>query len=205
MIWEQTRQRAFPPKLASVPGGVSGFLWSRVIILVSVFWVIIVEMGDEDTGGNNGNGGGGGGAGGAIKAISQGSVHRICSGQVILDPSSALKELVENSVDAGCSKIEVKLKEYGLECECSPPPFSSHGPPALASEEKGWGQREAVAACSRAAACRPVQKRIGCGGSCGVARVRCHAQRVSHGQRHIPGPEPRLHPTTCETPSPSSC
>ena len=55
--------------------------------------------------------------GGAIKAISGSSVHRICSGQVILDPSSALKELVENSVDACCTKIEVKLKEYGLECE----------------------------------------------------------------------------------------
>ena len=60
---------------------------------------------------------GGMGSGGAIKAISGASVHRICSGQVILDPSSALKELVENSVDSGCTKIEVKLKEYGLECE----------------------------------------------------------------------------------------
>ena len=53
--------------------------------------------------------------GGVIKAISRSSVHRICSGQVILDPSSALKELVENSVDAGCTKLDVRLKEYGLE------------------------------------------------------------------------------------------
>jgi phosphoglycerate-specific signal transduction histidine kinase len=36
--------------------------------------------------------------------------------QVILDPSSALKELVENSVDAGATKIEVRLREFGLEC-----------------------------------------------------------------------------------------
>jgi DNA mismatch repair protein PMS2 len=50
-----------------------------------------------------------------IKAIDATSVHRICSGQVILDPSSALKELVENSIDAGASRVEVRLKEFGLE------------------------------------------------------------------------------------------
>ena len=50
-------------------------------------------------------------AGRNIKAIDQTSVHKICSGQVILDPSSALKELVENALDAGGSKIEVRLKE----------------------------------------------------------------------------------------------
>lgn len=50
-----------------------------------------------------------------IKPISKADVHRICSGQVILDLSSAVKELVENSLDAGASSIEVKLKEYGGE------------------------------------------------------------------------------------------
>ena len=50
-----------------------------------------------------------------IKAIDASSVHRICSGQVILDPSSALKEVVENAVDAGATKVDVKLKDYGLE------------------------------------------------------------------------------------------
>ena len=50
-----------------------------------------------------------------IKAIDATSVHKICSGQVILDPSSALKELVENALDAGASKIEVRLKECGLD------------------------------------------------------------------------------------------
>ena len=54
-------------------------------------------------------------AGRNIKAIDQTSVHKICSGQVILDPSSALKELVENALDAGGSKIEVRLKECGLD------------------------------------------------------------------------------------------
>ncbi|OVA02657.1 DNA mismatch repair protein [Macleaya cordata] len=50
-----------------------------------------------------------------IKPINKGVVHRICSGQVILDLSSAVKELVENSLDAGASSIEIALKDYGEE------------------------------------------------------------------------------------------
>ncbi|KAH9622924.1 hypothetical protein KSS87_013132 [Heliosperma pusillum] len=48
-----------------------------------------------------------------IKPINKGVVHRICAGQVILDLSSAVKELVENSLDAGATSIEIALKEYG--------------------------------------------------------------------------------------------
>lgn len=50
-----------------------------------------------------------------IKPINKSVVHRICAGQVILDLSSAVKELVENSLDAGASSIEIALKEYGEE------------------------------------------------------------------------------------------
>lgn len=50
-----------------------------------------------------------------IKPINKADVHKICYGQVILDLSSVVKELVENSLDAGASNIEVKLKEYGGE------------------------------------------------------------------------------------------
>ncbi|KAG1326253.1 DNA mismatch repair protein PMS1 [Cocos nucifera] len=50
-----------------------------------------------------------------IKAINKAVVHRICSGQVILDLPSAVKELVENSLDAGATSIEISLKEYGEE------------------------------------------------------------------------------------------
>lgn len=50
-----------------------------------------------------------------IRPINKGAVHRICSGQVILDLSSAVKELVENSLDAGATSIEIALKEYGEE------------------------------------------------------------------------------------------
>ncbi|KAJ8547431.1 hypothetical protein K7X08_011017 [Anisodus acutangulus] len=50
-----------------------------------------------------------------IKPINKGVVHRICAGQVILGLPSAVKELVENSLDAGATSIEVSLKDYGAE------------------------------------------------------------------------------------------
>ncbi|VAI57956.1 unnamed protein product [Triticum turgidum subsp. durum] len=56
-----------------------------------------------------------GGASPAIKPIGKSVVHRICSGQVIFDLSSAVKELVENSLDAGATTVEVGLKAYGEE------------------------------------------------------------------------------------------
>ncbi|KAJ2962954.1 hypothetical protein NQZ79_g1921 [Umbelopsis isabellina] len=51
----------------------------------------------------------------AIKAIDESSVHRICSGQVVLDLATAVKELVENSLDAGATAIDVRFKDYGVE------------------------------------------------------------------------------------------
>jgi DNA mismatch repair protein PMS2 len=50
-----------------------------------------------------------------IKPIDKAVVHRICSGQVILDLATAVKELIENSIDAGATSIEVRLKEHGSE------------------------------------------------------------------------------------------
>ncbi|VVB07009.1 unnamed protein product [Arabis nemorensis] len=50
-----------------------------------------------------------------IRPINRSVVHRICSGQVILDLSSAIKELVENSLDAGATSIEINLRDYGEE------------------------------------------------------------------------------------------
>lgn len=52
---------------------------------------------------------------GAIQAIDKHSVHQICSGQVVLSLATAVKELVENGVDAGATNIDVKLKECGVE------------------------------------------------------------------------------------------
>uniref|UniRef100_A0A3Q3CCQ9 Mismatch repair endonuclease PMS2 n=1 Tax=Haplochromis burtoni TaxID=8153 RepID=A0A3Q3CCQ9_HAPBU len=50
-----------------------------------------------------------------IRAIDRHSVHQICSGQVVLTLATAVKELVENSIDAGATNIDVKLKESGAE------------------------------------------------------------------------------------------
>jgi len=44
-------------------------------------------------------------AAGNICAIDKKSVHRICSGQVVLTLATAVKELLENSVDAGATII----------------------------------------------------------------------------------------------------
>lgn len=51
----------------------------------------------------------------AIKPIDRKSVHQICSGQVVLSLSTAVKELVENSVDAGATNIDLRLKDYGMD------------------------------------------------------------------------------------------
>ncbi|XP_014806894.1 PREDICTED: mismatch repair endonuclease PMS2 [Calidris pugnax] len=51
----------------------------------------------------------------AIRPIDRKSVHRICSGQVVLSLGTAVKELVENSLDAGATNIDIKLKDHGAE------------------------------------------------------------------------------------------
>ncbi|KAJ3094144.1 Mismatch repair endonuclease pms2, partial [Physocladia obscura] len=44
-----------------------------------------------------------------IGRIDKTSVHRICAGQVITDLAGCIKELVENSLDANASSIEVRI------------------------------------------------------------------------------------------------
>ncbi|KAG0364939.1 hypothetical protein BC939DRAFT_461161 [Gamsiella multidivaricata] len=51
----------------------------------------------------------------SIRAIDKESVHRICSGQVVLDMATAVKELLENSLDAGSTSIVIKFKQSGLD------------------------------------------------------------------------------------------
>lgn len=41
----------------------------------------------------------------SIRAIDKTSIHRITSGQVVIDLQTAVKELLENSLDAGATTI----------------------------------------------------------------------------------------------------
>ncbi|KAK0743575.1 hypothetical protein B0T18DRAFT_430826 [Schizothecium vesticola] len=50
-----------------------------------------------------------------IKAIESSTVHQIQSGQVIVDLCSVAKELVENSIDAGATIVDVRFKNQGLD------------------------------------------------------------------------------------------
>ncbi|KAH8597240.1 hypothetical protein B0O99DRAFT_88508 [Bisporella sp. PMI_857] len=50
-----------------------------------------------------------------IKQIDRSAVHQIQSGQVIVDLCSVVKELVENSLDAGATSIDVRFKSNGLD------------------------------------------------------------------------------------------
>lgn len=52
---------------------------------------------------------------GTICELPKETTSLIASTQIITSVSTAVKELVENSLDAGAKNIQVKLKNYGLD------------------------------------------------------------------------------------------
>ncbi|XP_043595166.1 mismatch repair endonuclease PMS2 isoform X1 [Bombus pyrosoma] len=70
-----------------------------------------------------------------INVISKQTIHQICSGQVIFDLATAVKELVENSLDSGATLIDIKLKDYGKTCIS----VSDNGTGVLEQDFEGLG------------------------------------------------------------------
>lgn len=49
----------------------------------------------------------------SIKILDENTINKISAGEVVENPASIVKELIENSIDAGATRIKIEIKNGG--------------------------------------------------------------------------------------------